>query len=60
MVFLSLELRDPGSSVIPIGKVLARWLAMVLLNIFNFLPVLIGKRFLLMDFLSSTEMRSFK
>jgi uncharacterized RDD family membrane protein YckC len=60
MVFLSLELRDPGSSVIPIGKVLARWLAMVFLNIFNFLPVLIGKRFLLMDFLSATEMRSFK
>jgi RDD family len=60
MVFLSLELRDPGSTVIPIGKVLARWLAMVLLNIFNFLPVLIGRRFLLMDFLSATEMRSFK
>jgi len=60
MVFLSLELRDPGSSVIPIGKLLARWISMVAMNLFNFLPVLIGKRFLLMDLISATEMRSFK
>jgi RDD family protein len=60
MVFLSLELRDPGSSVIPFGKVLARWIVMVGANIFNFLPVLMGKKFLLMDLISATEMRSFK
>jgi len=60
MVFLSLELRDPGSAVIPIGKILARWLCMILLNLFNFLPVMTGKRFLLMDHISATEMRSFK
>ena len=60
MVFLSLELRDPGSSTIPFGKVLARWIAMIGLNVFNFIPVLLGKNFLLMDLLSATEMRSFK
>jgi len=60
MVFLSLELRDPGSSVIPFGKVLVRWLFMVIVNVFNFVPVLLGKKFLVMDLISTTEMRSFK
>jgi|GEM_PF-3453311 len=60
MVFLSLELRDPVSSVIPVGKVLARWISMLVINVFNLLPVLIGKPFLLMDLISATEMRSFK
>jgi hypothetical protein len=60
MVFLSLELRSSGSALIPFGKVLARWIVMVVMNVLNFIPVLAGKKFLLMDLISATEMRSFK
>jgi uncharacterized RDD family membrane protein YckC len=60
MLFVSLELRDPVVSVIPVGKIIVRWFAFVLLNIFNFLPVVLGKKSLLLDRISGTEMRSFK
>ncbi len=60
MVFLSLELKDLGASSIPATRILARWLAMVLLNVFNLLPLLFGRRYLLLDQISGTEMRSFK
>jgi uncharacterized RDD family membrane protein YckC len=60
MLFLSLELRDPGSQVIPVGKIIFRWFTFIILNVFNILPAFMGKPFLLHDHVSSTEMRSFK
>jgi hypothetical protein len=60
MVFLSLELRDPSASVIPLTKILSRWVSLVVLNVFNFIPALKGKHYLLLDQISGTELRSFK
>jgi uncharacterized RDD family membrane protein YckC len=60
MVFLSLELRDPSVAVIPLAKILSRWLCLVFLNVFNFIPALRGKPYLLLDQISGTELRSFK
>lgn len=59
-VFFSLELRVPGLNNIPVGKILARWFSMVFLNIFNLMPVFLGKKFLLLDLLSGTEIRSLR
>ena len=59
-VFLSLEIRNPGSGSISAGKVIGRWAALVFLNIFNIMPLFFGKNFLLLDRLSDTEVRSFK
>jgi len=58
-VFFSLELRDPSSSRIGLGKILIRWLAMVGLNVLNFVPAFGGGQ-LLLDRLSGTEIRSLK
>jgi hypothetical protein len=60
MLFLSLELRDPVIPVIPFNKIVVRWFAFILLNAFNLVPILFGKKFLLLDRISGTEMRSFK
>ena len=60
MLFVALEVRDPVITVVPIGKIIVRWLALIFLNVFNVIPVLKGKNFLLLDQLSGTEMRSFK
>ena len=60
MLFLSLELRDPVIPVIPFGKIMIRWAAFVFLNVFNFLPLALGRKVLLLDQLSGTEVRSFK
>ena len=59
MLFVSLELRDPVLSSIPMSKLIFRWLFFVLLNVLNFIPLLLGKQFLLLDRLSGTEIRSF-
>ncbi len=59
MLFVSLELRDPGGQSIPVGKILLRWLTFIFLNVFNLLPAVLGKPFLLHDHISNTEMRSF-
>jgi uncharacterized RDD family membrane protein YckC len=59
MLFVSLELRDPGGQTIAVGKIIVRWLACIFLNVFNFLPALFGKPYLLHDHISNTEMRSF-
>jgi uncharacterized RDD family membrane protein YckC len=59
MLFVSLELRDPGGQTIAVGKIAVRWLICIFLNVFNFLPPLFGKRYLLHDHISNTEMRSF-
>lgn len=59
-VFLSLEIRNPSGSSIPTGKVIGRWAALVFLNVLNFVPLFLGKKFLLLDYLSGTEVRSFK
>lgn len=59
-VFLSLEIRNPSGGSISAGKVFGRWAALVFLNIFNLLPLFLGKNFLLLDLLSGTEVRSFK
>ena len=60
MLFVSLEVRDPSIHSVPIGKIIVRWFAMVLLNVVNMLPAIQGKHFLLLDQLSGTEVRSFK
>jgi uncharacterized RDD family membrane protein YckC len=59
-VFLSLEIRAPSSGSIPAGKIIGRWASMVFLNVFNLVPVFLGKNCLLLDLLSGTEVRSFK
>jgi len=59
MLFLSLELRDPGGQTISVGKIILRWLTYVFVNVFNLLPALMGKPYLLHDHISNTEMRSF-
>lgn len=59
-VFLSLEIRSPSSGSISAGKIIGRWVALVFLNIFNIMPLFFGKKFLLLDLLSGTEVRSFK
>jgi uncharacterized RDD family membrane protein YckC len=59
-VFFSIELRDAGGPDIPFHKILTRWLSMVILNLFNILPVLFGKNQLLMDVISGTEIRALK
>lgn len=59
-VFFSLELRVPGLNSIPIGKILVRWFSMVFFNVFNLVPVFLGKKFLLLDLLSGTEIRSLR
>lgn len=59
-VFFSLELRVPGLNSIPVGKILTRWFSMVFLNIFNLIPVFVGKKLLLLDLLSGTEIRSLR
>jgi uncharacterized RDD family membrane protein YckC len=59
MLFVSLELRDPGGQTIAVGKIIIRWFACIMLNVFNFVPALFGKPYLLHDHISGTEMRSF-
>lgn len=59
MLFVSLELRDPGGQTIAVGKIVVRWFICVFLNVFNFIPVVLGKPYLLHDQISNTEMRSF-
>jgi uncharacterized RDD family membrane protein YckC len=59
-VFLSLEVRNPSGGSISAGKVFGRWAALVFLNVFNLVPLFLGKNFLLLDLLSGTEVRSFK
>jgi uncharacterized RDD family membrane protein YckC len=58
-VFFGLELRDPNSGIISLGKIFTRWAAMVFLNVFNLLPLFWGKP-PLPDTLSHTEIRSLK
>jgi uncharacterized RDD family membrane protein YckC len=59
MLFMSLELRDPVLSSIPLSKIILRWIFFVVLNMINFLPLLFGRQYLLLDRLSGTEIRSF-
>jgi uncharacterized RDD family membrane protein YckC len=59
-VFLSLEIRNPSGGSISAGTVFGRWAALVFLNVFNLVPLFLGKNFLLLDLLSGTEVRSFK
>jgi uncharacterized RDD family membrane protein YckC len=59
-VFLSLEIRNPSSGSISVSQIIGRWAALVFLNIFNIMPLFFGKNFLLLDYLSATEVRSFK
>jgi uncharacterized RDD family membrane protein YckC len=59
MLFMSLELRHPVLSSIPLSKIIFRWFLFVVLNIFNIVPLLAGKQYLLLDRLSGTEVRSF-
>jgi uncharacterized RDD family membrane protein YckC len=59
-VFFSIELHDAGGREVPFHKILVRWLSMVLFNVLNLLPLLFGKKQLLMDQISGTEIRSLK
>ena len=59
MLFVSLELRDPGGQTIAVGKIIVRWFTCIVLNVFNFVPALLGKPYLLHDHIANTEMRSF-
>ncbi len=59
-VFLSLEIRNPSGGAVSAGKAFGRWAALVFLNVFNLVPLFSGKKFLLLDHLSGTEVRSFK
>lgn len=59
-VFFGIELRDPNAGTIALGKVLSRWFSLVFLNVFNLVPVLTGRRFLLLDRISGTEIRTLK
>lgn len=58
-VFFGIELRDPLSSQISTGKIAARWLCMVVLNVLNLLPALAGKP-LLLDQISKTEIKTLR
>ena len=57
-VFVALELRDPGSSEISVSKILIRWLSMILLHFLNLTPLLWKQKWLLLDRLSRTQIRS--
>lgn len=59
MLFVSLELRDPGGQTIAVGKIIVRWFTCIIFNVFNFVPAVLGKPYLLHDHISNTEMRSF-
>ena len=59
-VFLSLEIRNPSGGAVSGGKAFGRWAALTFLNVFNLVPLFLGKKFLLLDLLSGTEVRSFK
>jgi uncharacterized RDD family membrane protein YckC len=60
-VFFSLEVREPLSGTsIGSGKIFSRWASIVFLNVFNVVPLFFGKKFLLMDHLSGTVVRSMK
>lgn len=58
-VFLGIELRDPLTSRISLVKITLRWLGLIVLNVLNLLPALLGKP-LLLDQLSRTEIRTLK
>src|SRR5262249_18909088 len=58
-VFFGLELRDPNSGIISLGKIFTRWIVMVFLNVFNLLPLFWAKP-PLTDTLSHTEIRSLR
>lgn len=60
LLFVSLELRDPVLTSIPWSKLLFRWFLFVFLNVFNFVPLVLGKDYLLLDRLSNTQIRSFQ
>lgn len=59
-VFFGIELRDPLAGTIAVRKILLRWLCMVVLNIFNLVPVVTGRRFLVLDRVSGTQVRTLK
>jgi uncharacterized RDD family membrane protein YckC len=59
-VFVAVELRDPMSGNVSAGRILIRWAAMVFLNIFNLLPLLKKRNYLLLDRLSGTEIRKLR
>ncbi len=59
-VFFNLELRHASSSYIPFLKIFVRWMAMIFLNVFNFIPLAMKDGHLLLDQLSQTEIRSLK
>lgn len=59
-VFFALEVRDLAGGTVSFGKAISRWAALVFLNIFNFVPLFSGRDFLLLDYLSGTEVRSLK
>ena len=60
MLFVSLELRDPVLSTIGFGKLVVRWLLLVVLGPLNLVPVIIGKDFVIMDQITNTRIRSFQ
>ena len=60
LLFMSLEIRDPANREIALHKIVLRWLSMIVLNILNLLPLLAGKKSLLLDDLSGTYARSMK
>jgi uncharacterized RDD family membrane protein YckC len=59
-VFFSLEVREPSGTTIGSGKIFSRWASLLFLNVFNIVPVFFGKKFLLLDHLSGTVVRSMK
>ena len=59
-VFVAIELRDPMSGAVSSEKIIIRWTVMIFFNVFNFLPLLERRRYLLLDRLSKTEIRKLR
>lgn len=59
-VFFGVEIRDPMAGGISLQRILVRWFCFVFLNVFNFIPLLLGRHFLLLDRISGTRIQSLK
>lgn len=57
-VFFGIELRDPLAGTIALRKILIRWLCLVVLNVLNLIPLVMGHHFLVLDRASGTQIRT--
>lgn len=59
-VLFSLELRAESSAYVPLSRILLRWGLFWLLHLLNLLPLLFGRKYLYLDLLSGTVIRSLR